>query len=121
MLPLIRMVNYIMTEKEKRVKEGMKIMGMKGSAFYYSWFLTYLIKNTIISIFVSLILKAVLFSYSNWFFIFLWHWMFVLSGMAMGFCITSFCSRAKVANVLTFVYAFSLGWLQEISGGTTAS
>jgi ATP-binding cassette subfamily A (ABC1) protein 3 len=110
-----------MIEKEKRIKEGMKIMGLKGSAFYYSWFITYFIKLTFISLLISIILKATFFTYSAWIFIFLWHWMFAMSGMALGFCITTLCSRAKVANVATFVYAFSLGWLQTISGGITAS
>lgn len=33
----LRMTYAIILEKEKKIKEGMKIMGLKNSAFYLSW------------------------------------------------------------------------------------
>ena len=52
----------LLIEKEKKIKEGMKIMGMKDSSFYLSWIIWYLIIYLITSFLVSLILKATVFT-----------------------------------------------------------
>ena len=61
-LPLIivflRMTYGLLQEKEKKIKEGMKIMGMNDSSFYLSWLIYYEIIYFIISLIVSAILNA---------------------------------------------------------------
>ena len=61
-LPLIivflRMTYGLLQEKEKKIKEGMKIMGMNDSSFYLSWLIYYEIIYFIISLIVSNILNA---------------------------------------------------------------
>lgn len=84
LLPYLRFMNGIMTEKEKKIREGMKIMGLTNSAFYLSWFITYFIIFTIISLMVSIALKSI-FKNSSTFLIFLWHWEFSLALMCLGF------------------------------------
>jgi len=37
----------LLIEKEKKIKEGMKIMGLKDSSFYASWMLHYLMIYTV--------------------------------------------------------------------------
>jgi len=66
----------ILTEKEKKIREGMKIMGMQDSSFYLSWITWYMIIYTIISIVVTLILKGTIYKNSNIVLIFVWHWLF---------------------------------------------
>ena len=46
----------LLIEKEKRIREGMKIMGMSDLSFYLSWILYYLIIYTSISALVAAIL-----------------------------------------------------------------
>ena len=41
-------------EKESKVKEGMKIMGLSELTYFFSDFITYLIKNVIYSVFITL-------------------------------------------------------------------
>jgi len=41
--------------------------------------------------------------------------------MAMGLLVTVFFSKAKVGNVAAFVFAFLVGWLEQISGDVEAS
>lgn len=55
-LPFLRMCYGLLIEKEKKIREGMKIMGMKDSSFYLSWIFYYMIIYTFISILVSLVL-----------------------------------------------------------------
>ena len=61
-LPLIilflRMTYGLLQEKEKKINEGMKIMGMNDSSFYLSWLIYYEIIYFIISLIVSYILNA---------------------------------------------------------------
>jgi ATP-binding cassette subfamily A (ABC1) protein 3 len=82
-LPLIvtylRMCSGILTEKEKKIREGMKIMGMSNFSFYSSWISWYLITYTIISLIVSAILKGSIFKKSDYTLLLVWHWLFSLS------------------------------------------
>jgi ATP-binding cassette subfamily A (ABC1) protein 3 len=56
-LPLIliylRMTYGLLQEKEKKIREGMKIMGMKDSSFYLSWIIHYFIVYLITSIVIT--------------------------------------------------------------------
>ena len=49
LLIFLRYIYSILTEKEKKIREGMKMMGMTNSSFYCSWIVTYLIIFTIIN------------------------------------------------------------------------
>jgi len=48
----------MLTEKESKIKEGMKIMGMSSMAFYLSWIFWYMIIGFITALLVSLILMV---------------------------------------------------------------
>ena len=48
--PLYRTVYRIVAEKESRVKESMKMMGLRDSSYWMSWFTYYTIVNTIMSL-----------------------------------------------------------------------
>jgi len=120
LLPYLRFMNGILTEKEKKIREGMKIMGLQNSAFYLSWFITYFIIFTITSILVAIPLKALM-KNSSWGLIFLWHWEFSMTLMAMGFLISVFFSNAKVGNVAGFVIALFCSFFQSIQTDTSSS
>lgn len=110
MLAYLRLVNGIMREKEKKIKEGMKIMGLRASAFYLAWFLTYFVISLVTSIFVSLIFKGTVLKKSSWAIIFFVHFLYSLALMSLGILITVFFNKVKVANVLAFVIAFASAW-----------
>jgi ATP-binding cassette, subfamily A (ABC1), member 3 len=69
----LRMTYGLLTEKEKKIKEGMKIMGMKDSSFYFSWVIWYFGIYFITSVLVSLILKATAFANSSFLLILIIH------------------------------------------------
>ena len=50
LLIFLRYIYAILSEKEKKIREGMKMMGMTNTSFYCSWIFTYLIIFTIINI-----------------------------------------------------------------------
>jgi ATP-binding cassette subfamily A (ABC1) protein 3 len=58
-LPLLAvftgLVKKLLTEKELKIREGMKMMGMSNSSFYLSWVITYFILLLVIISTVSYI------------------------------------------------------------------
>ena len=56
MIIFLRMTYGLLIEKEKKLREGMKMMGLKNTAFYSSWIITYLIIYTVISIIATILL-----------------------------------------------------------------
>ena len=47
LLLFLRLIYKIIEEKEKKIREGMKMMGMTNLSFYLSWITNYLIIFTI--------------------------------------------------------------------------
>lgn len=107
-LPMIvvflRMTYGMLEEKEKKIKEGMKIMGMKDSSFYLSWMIQYGLVYLVISFISTIVLKGTVFPESNFLIIFLWHFMFGLSCMAQSFFIQVFFTKAKLGNIVAMIF-----------------
>jgi ATP-binding cassette subfamily A (ABC1) protein 3 len=51
------MTYALLYEKEKKLREGMKMMGLNNTSFYLSWIITYFIIYTIISIIATILLS----------------------------------------------------------------
>lgn len=75
-LPVFNMVFFIVKEKEQRVKESMRMMGMSDFPYWMSWFAYYTIINTITSFLATLTLSINVFTYSNYVYIFLTIWLY---------------------------------------------
>ena len=56
--PFSRLVRNLVDEKERRIREGAKMMGMRDSAFFMSWFFTYAIMLTIAAVLSVAISKS---------------------------------------------------------------
>lgn len=54
-IPYFYITSKIASEKESKAKEGMKMMGLRDSTYYLSWFILYMS----ISIITSLIVTAI--------------------------------------------------------------
>jgi len=97
------MSSSILTEKENKIREGMKIMGMQDASFYLSWISWYMIIYTIVSILVTLILIGSVYKNSNFLLIFIWHWLFSMTLIAQSLFITAFFTNAKLGNIVSMV------------------
>ncbi|GAB5359398.1 hypothetical protein AAMO2058_000540400 [Amorphochlora amoebiformis] len=72
-----RLVKQLVEEKEHRLKEGLKIMGMNSTVHFLSWFATYFIVFLFMSLLITLITwGGQVYVYSNLFIIFLYFVMF---------------------------------------------
>jgi len=94
----------LLLEKEKKIKEGMKIMGMSNSSFYLSWLISYALIYLMSSIIITLILKATIFSRSSFILILICHTLFCWSLLAQSLFIQVFFTSAKLGNIVAMVF-----------------
>jgi ATP-binding cassette, subfamily A (ABC1), member 5 len=89
----------IVGEKEKHIKEGLKIMGLLDSVFWLSWFIIYGLFVAAISVIsVILLFSLGVFQYTNYFPVFLLILLYSLSVIMIGFMITPFFDSARVSS-----------------------
>ena len=98
-LPFLKFIHYIMYEKEKRIKEGMKMMGINDELFYLSWLFTYFLIFLFLSIINSMFLKVFLYTFSDFLLVFIVQLLYTISIMFHGLLLTVFFSRSKTAVV----------------------
>ena len=106
-------VYRMVLEKETKVKEGMKIMGLTEGIYFLSYFLQYLV----ISLFDSLV-NAWIFKYLFtripylvFFFVFL---LFSLNVFALAFFFQSFINKAKESLILSILLYFVMFFLSML-------
>lgn len=126
-VPFLRMVAFLVTEKEKKIKEGMRIMGLRNVPYYASWIIQYLSIYTFISLifagFTTNMKSA--FGNSSFGIIFLWYWLFCICLIGLAFFISAFFSKARTgilsAMVLFFLLAFVAIPFDNIENPTVAA
>ncbi|TNV87329.1 hypothetical protein FGO68_gene5519 [Halteria grandinella] len=97
LLPLYYIVSKLSEEKESKSREGMKMMGLKDSSYYLSWFVFHAILSSIMSVIVTLMLLINLFPESNKLLIFLMTFFYSLSLFGFSIVIVSVFPNARSA------------------------
>ena len=65
MLPVYNTVFHLVKEKETHIKESMRMMGMKGYAYWLSWYIHYTIVSTAVALLAWGMLLINMINYSN--------------------------------------------------------
>ncbi|KAK1133937.1 hypothetical protein K0M31_011724 [Melipona bicolor] len=104
-LALSQFVTYLLIlivgEKEKKIKEGMKIMGLKDSIFWLSWFIIYSVFVLLLSaVGVILLFTLQMFQHTHFLPIFLLVVLYSFSIIMFAFMITPFFDKSRTAGVL---------------------
>ncbi|XP_034182709.1 cholesterol transporter ABCA5 isoform X1 [Osmia lignaria lignaria] len=104
-LALSQFVTYLLIlivgEKEKKIKEGMKIMGLKDSIFWVSWFIIYSVFVLLLSaVGVILLFTLQMFQHTHFLPIFLLVVLYSFSIIMFAFMITPFFDKSRTAGVL---------------------
>lgn len=97
LLPLYYIVSKLSEEKESKSREGMKMMGLKHSSYYLSWFVFHLIISLIMSLVITLMLLINLFPESNKFLIFMMTFLYSLSLFGFSVVIVSVFPNSRSA------------------------
>ncbi|XP_058083562.1 ABC transporter A family member 1 isoform X2 [Magnolia sinica] len=107
--PISRLISCAVFEKEQKIKEGLRMMGLHDEIFYLSWFITYVIQFAVTSGVITACTMSSLFMYSDKSVVFMYFFLFGLSAIMLSFLISTFFSRAKAAvavGTLSFLGAF---------------
>ncbi|XP_012548268.1 cholesterol transporter ABCA5 [Bombyx mori] len=92
---------FVVGEKEKKIREGMRIMGLKDSVYWGSWFLIYAVFVTILSIVSTVLLFTLkVFQHSSYILIFLLMVLFGFTIITFAFMLTPFFDKARTAGIL---------------------
>lgn len=91
----------IIGEKENKIKEGMKIMGLKDSVFWLSWFIIYAVFVLWLSATCCLLIYLLnVFQHTNMFLIFILTFLYALTVIMFAFMITPFFDKSRTAGIL---------------------
>ncbi|XP_014675754.1 PREDICTED: ATP-binding cassette sub-family A member 5-like, partial [Priapulus caudatus] len=89
----------LVTEKEMKIKETMKMMGMRDAAFWLSWTIVYMVIITVICFIMELIAKyARLFPGSSFILMFIALLLYGMSIITFSFMLTPFLHKGKTAG-----------------------
>lgn len=109
-VPNSRLIRAMVTEKESRMREGMKMMGLGTFALFGSHMVWYcLCYHLPLSLLIAAIAKGSFFPATNFAATFFLFWLFGISSTAFMFLLSTFFSNAKLASnfcILAFIAAY---------------
>lgn len=109
---IVYMMMLVVEEKEKKLKESMKMMGLRDSVYWLSWFTVYAMYVLLLSLVCIILLPlATVFQKANLFLLFLLFVLYGSSSIMFGFMLTPFFNKAKVAGVVGNLVQISLSLL----------
>ncbi len=98
-------MDSIVHEKEMRLKEAMKMMGLPNSTHWIGWFITSLTILTLSCLLLTLILKGGdVIQHSNPLLVFLIFEVFAIASIMFSFLISVFFSKARLASACAGMY-----------------
>ncbi|CAL1285567.1 unnamed protein product [Larinioides sclopetarius] len=101
------LVQNIVYEKEQRLKEVMKTMGLNSAVHWLAWFITSFLQMSITAACLTFILKyGLVLTYSNPVLIFLMLEIFVVANIAFSFLVSVVYSKAKLAAACAGIIYF---------------
>lgn len=98
--PVSRMIRALVLEKEQKIKEGMKMMGLTDFAYNLSWLITTVTQMALVSGLIVLVTMSSVFEYSNPFLVFVYFLAFSLAVINMCFLMATFFSKSKIASLM---------------------
>jgi ATP-binding cassette subfamily A (ABC1) protein 3 len=110
-LPINRLIQRIVNERETKAREIMKIMGLTDLSYWFSWFIYYFSISTVISLLTTIILCTKVFPNSNWFLIFVLFWIYGISLFGYAVFVFGIFSRSRVAAINGSVFFFFSSFL----------
>ncbi|XP_039258702.2 phospholipid-transporting ATPase ABCA1-like isoform X1 [Styela clava] len=119
-------IKNIVYEKEERLKEFMKMMGLSNGVHWLAWFINSFYLMTLSSILLIVVLRAgMILPYSNPFILLIWMLSFCLATIGQCFLISCFFTKANLAaacgGIIYFMlyipYNFAITWEDELTYG----
>lgn len=106
---LSSMVQAVVYEKQKRIKEGMLMMGLKTSVWWLSWITTYFFVFGFVSLSCTLACFSFVFKESSFLVVWLFMFFFLLSIEALGLFLAALFSSPGTASIAAiFIYLIGI-------------
>ncbi|XP_053393737.1 ATP-binding cassette sub-family A member 2-like isoform X2 [Mercenaria mercenaria] len=123
------LVQSIVYEKEQRLKEVMKMMGLSNAVHWLAWFLTTFVQFTVTMVVLTAMLKyGHVLTYSNALVVFTTLELFAIATISFCFLISTLYSKAKVAAAcagiiyfLTYVPYMYVAIKEDVAGDSISS
>ena len=106
MYPVSKLIKAVVEEKESKMREVMKIMGLRNWAHQLSWCITALVLFSWIALSTAFLCHVSFLPKSDFRLVFLFLFTFCLSEITFSFLIASFFSKAKLAAIIGPVCLF---------------
>ena len=113
-------VYRMVLEKETRIKEGMKIMGLTDGIYFLSYFIQYVVISFVVS-FINAGIFVLIFTKIPYIILFLILFLFSINVFALAFFFQSFTEKAKESLIISLIlyyimYFFYIIAFHENSG-----
>ena len=125
-LHVLFLTRGVVAEKETKLREGMRMMGLHKSALFTSWALSYIILEAVVSLAMTGIGALAVWPNSNFGAIFALFFFLGCSVISFSFLVSVFFSKSRLASVLAGVLFFAgyfpyTGLNADASTGTKAA
>ena len=105
--PVSRTVKTIVEEKEIKMKELMRIMGLKAFSYQMSWFFVTFVLFFWVAVSETILTSGSIFQKSNVALVFFFFFFFALSMITFSFLISVFFTNSKLASIVAPVLLFA--------------
>jgi ABC-2 family transporter protein len=122
LLPLYYMVTKLAEEKESKAREGMKMMGLKDSAYYVAWVVFLAALVALMSASLVCTLKMQTLKQSNFGLVFAMCFLYGMNLYGVSFAITAWLpSKKSSATAASLIHLLSYYTAFKYSGYTTSA
>ena len=108
--PVYRLIHNVVNEKQQKVRELMKMMGLTDTPYWLSWFSYYVLIIALLSLGMMLLMIPI-FNYSDLFLIWIYFFLYGMSLFSYSIFIASFFSNGKVASIAGSLILFFSSFL----------
>ncbi|KAH9154549.1 hypothetical protein LEN26_003391, partial [Aphanomyces euteiches] len=96
----------LISEKETKAREMMKILGVRDSAIMVSWFITYGLMFVVAAVFQAIVAKVMLFKNSSVVLLFVFFLLFGWSVLSFGYIISTIFSKSRTGTYVGMIGFF---------------
>ena len=107
--PVGMLIKGLVQEKETRTRELMSIMGLQSWALAAAHATTYVVVFFLIALFSTALLHDAVFPTTDWTVLFAFFLALLLTGIPLGFLVSAFFSRARLASIVGPFALFTMG------------
>jgi hypothetical protein len=101
---LVAAIRGFVTEKEEKLKEGMKMMGLLESSLNVSWLIVYVIQTLLIAALASVTMSGGTFKTVGSTPIFTMLWLYAMCCCSFAYLLSAFFSKVQSASMLLPLY-----------------